>query len=37
MKKSVLRVKLKERKNKVEQTKNDKTKKKPARRRKNND
>lgn len=32
MKKSVLRAKLKERKNKV-----DKTKKKPARRRRNND
>jgi hypothetical protein len=37
MKKSVLRAKLKERKNKVEQTNNDKTKKKPARRRKSND
>lgn len=37
MKKSVLRAKLKERKNKVKQTNNDKTKKKPARRRKSND
>ncbi len=37
MKKSVLRSKLKERRNKVEQINNDKTKKKPARRRKNND
>ena len=37
MKKSVLRAKLKERKNKVEQTNNDKTKKKPARRRKSID
>lgn len=37
MKKSVLRAKLKERKNKVEKISNDKTKKKPTRRRKNND
>ena len=37
MKKSVLRAKLRERKSKVEQISNDKTKKKPARRRKRND
>lgn len=37
MKKSVLRAKLKERKNELEQISNGKTKKKPTRRRKSND